>query len=189
MSADRSETEVKLRFESAAAALDALRPLGLEPRVERTFEDNVLYDREHEPLEPEGRLLRLRRVGPRAVLTYKAPLAEASTKHKVRLEEETVVEDPESLGRILEALGFRPGYRYQKYRTEFALGDLHVCLDETPLGCFVELEGAPDSIDRAAERMGVGPGDYITATYGELHRLHAEERGEEPGDLLMDEGR
>ena len=185
MSGERSETEIKLRFDSAADALERLRPLGLELRVARTFEDNVLYDRDRDPLESSGKLLRLRRVGPRAVLTFKAPKTGADGRYKVRLEEETDVDDPDSMIRILEALGFSPSYRYQKYRTEFALDDLHVCLDETPLGCFVELEGPPDSIDRTAARLGIEADAYITETYAELHERHAAERGEKPGELLL----
>ena len=87
---------------------------------------------------------------------------------------------------MLEGLGFRPIYRYQKYRTLFEVGDLHVCLDETPLGCYVELEGPPDQIDRAAEVMGMPRERYVLETYRELQEKHAMEHGIEAGDLVFD---
>jgi len=188
MDGSRHETEIKLRFGSAAEALSRLRPLGPSLIEGRTFEDNLLLDREREPLTPQDKLLRLRRFGGRSLLTFKAPV-EGSSRHKVRVEEETGVDDSESMKRILSELGFSPCFRYQKYRTVFGLEDLHVCLDETPLGCFLELEGAPEAIDRAAARLGFDTADYIRESYGELHEQAAREAGVEPGDMLLPETR
>ena len=74
----------------------------------------------------------------------------------------------------------------EKYRTLFEIGDLHVCLDETPLGCFVELEGPADQIDRAATVLGVSQEQYVLETYRELQEKDAMERGVEAGDLVFD---
>lgn len=180
------ETEIKLRFGSVAEARGRLEPLGLKLVEERAFEDNVLFDRKQDPLAPAGKLLRLRRYGNRALLTYKAP-APASSRYKVRMEEETDVAEPRAFERILAGLGFSPVYRYQKHRTVYALGTLQICLDETPLGCFVELEGAPQAIDDTAARLGFGLNDYIVDSYRELHLRAAQSRGEKAGDMLMPE--
>jgi len=185
MERSRTETEIKLRFESPEAALRCLDGLGGRLIQPREFEDNIVYDRDGNPLKAAGRLLRLRRSGQTALLTYKAPVA-GDHRHKVRQEEETVVEDPAAVEALLEGLGFRPIYRYQKYRTLFEVGDLHVCLDETPLGCYVELEGPPDQIDRAAEVMGMPRERYVLETYRELQEKHAMEHGIEAGDLVFD---
>jgi adenylate cyclase class 2 len=180
------ETEIKLRFGSVAEARERLEPLGLTLLAARAFEDNVLFDRKQEPLAPAGKLLRLRRFGDRALLTYKAP-AFGSGRYKVRREEETHVAEPQAFERILDGLGFAPVYRYQKHRTIYALDALQICLDETPLGCFVELEGTPAAIDDTAARLGFGLDDYIVDSYRDLQTRAARERGEEAGDMLMPE--
>jgi adenylate cyclase class 2 len=185
MERSRHETEIKLRFDSPEAALRCLEGLGGRLIQQREFEDNMVYDRDIDPLKSAGKLLRLRRSGKTALLTFKAPVA-GDHRHKVRQEEETVVEDPDAVEALLEGLGFRPIYRYQKYRTLFEVGDLHVCLDETPLGCYVELEGPPDQIDRAAEAMGMPRDRYVLETYRELQEKHALEHGIEAGDLVFD---
>lgn len=184
MERSRRETEIKLHFESPEAALRCLEGLGGRLIQPREFEDNIVYDRDLDPLKPAGKLLRLRRSGTTALLTYKAPVA-GDHRHKVRQEEETVVEDPDAVEALLEGLGFRPIYRYQKYRTLFEVGDLHVCLDETPLGCYVELEGPPDQIDQAADAMGMPRERYVLETYRELQEKHALEHGIEAGDLVF----
>jgi len=183
MGASRLETEIKLRFPSPEAAADCLRAASASLVSPREREDNVLYDRGSE-LARGGRALRLRRAGGRAILTWKGPVP-GSHVHKVRIERETDVEAPEVMDEILRELGLVPSYRYEKYRTTFSLDRVTLCLDETPLGCFVELEGDGDEIDRVARRLGFAPEDYIRASYRELHRNAVAAGDARPGDLLL----
>jgi adenylate cyclase class 2 len=186
MQGSTTEIEVKLRFDSPDSARERIRQLGADLLQPREFEDNVVFDRERDPLGPAGTLLRLREFGDLASLTLKARARGQKGRYKVRDEHETTVGDPGATRRILEHLGYRPCYRYQKYRTVFVLGNLHICLDETPIGCFVELEGPPEEIDRTAERLGFPPDQYILGSYRDLH-IEAQRRQEvPPGDLLME---
>jgi adenylate cyclase class 2 len=178
------ETEVKLPFASPAEAEARLVSIGARRESGREFEDNVLYDLPGDELRLSGRLLRLRQVGGRAILTFKAPVP-GEHRHKVRVEHETSVDRPDAVARMLEGLGYAPRYRYQKYRTAFALGGLEIALDETPIGCFVELEGEPEAIDRIAWRLGFEVSQYVLATYRQLQEQLVAERGVEPGDLVF----
>ena len=189
MERSRREVEVKLPFESTSEARQKLAALGAELIHDRRFEDNLLYDREGAPLASAGKLLRLRRDGPRALLTYKAPVPGRHV-HKVRLEEETELADADAMERVLDGLGYVPVYRYQKFRTLLELDGVHICLDETPIGCYVELEGEPEGIDRLAARLGFGPDRYVVESYLELHAKQAAARGEPRGDMVFeaDEG-
>jgi adenylate cyclase class 2 len=118
------------------------------------------------------------------VLTLKTPV-QGEFRHKVRNEDETTVGDAGATAQLLHNLGFTPYWRYQKYRTVYTLGDLAICLDETPIGCFVELEGPPEQIDAAAERLGFTPDQYVRETYRTLHERDAQRRGDPIGDLLL----
>lgn len=180
------EVEIKLRFDTAAEARKRLEALGARLVHERSHETNVLYERAADPLKPRGKALRLRRVGDRTVLTYKAEVS-GEHRHKVRIEEETEVADAGATERLLDGLGFRPAWRYEKYRTEFVLDALQICLDETPLGCFVELEGEPDAIDRVAARLGFSVEQYVRDSYRRLHERAEGIRGRQAGDLVFDE--
>jgi adenylate cyclase class 2 len=161
------ETEVKLPFASAREARERLERLPARVVEERTFEDNVIFDRDERPLAEAGQLLRLRRFGARAWLTMKSPVP-GRHRHKVREEHETPVADPDATARILERLGFAPVWRYQKYRTCYEHEGLAICLDETPIGCFVELEGPAQAIDRTAHELGFGIEQYVLESYLEL---------------------
>lgn len=180
----RRETEIKLAFSSPEDARRTLASAGAVPSHEREFEDNVLYDSEDRRLFREGRVLRLRRFGTDALVTFKGP-PEGDGRHKVRQESEVRVSDGDEAARILEGVGFRPCYRYQKYRSTFDLPGVHVALDETALGTFIELEGDPSAIDRAAAALGRGPHDYLKDTYRELQEKHAASGGLPAGDLLF----
>jgi adenylate cyclase class 2 len=184
MSASR-ETEVKLPFESARAAREALDAAGARLEMPRTFEDNRIYDRPDGSLERDGVVLRVRRDDRGGCVTFKGPV-EGEHRHKVRVEHETTVGDPEAAHRLFEGLGYRVVWRYQKYRTTYRLGAVEVMLDETPIGCWVELEGAPEAIDRAAATLGVVPEDYVTETYRDLALRHAREHGVPLADLVFE---
>jgi len=184
MGKSSKENEIKLAFPSTTHARRALTNAGARESRARRFEDNVVFDRDDRTLMRTGRVLRVRRDGKRVVLTLKTPV-EGTHPHKLRNEFETEVADQGAVTRILTELGFAPSYRYQKYRTSFALDGVDAELDETPIGTFVELEGAPDAIDRAAAALGASSGDYILATYRELHELDAARRGVPAGDLLL----
>jgi hypothetical protein len=57
------------------------------------------------------------------------------------------------------------------------LDTVEAAVDETPLGTFVELEGLPDDVDRAAAALGARPEDFIRASYRELQENEAAARG------------
>ncbi len=179
------EIEIKLRFDSAAAARERLEGIGATESKPRQLEDNFVLDREDGSLKREDRVLRVRKTGGQAVLTLKVPVA-GEHVHKVRDEYETTIGDAATTLSLLGRLGFTPSWRYQKYRTGYALGDLSICIDETALGCYVELEGPEDQIDGAARQLGFTTAEYVRASYGELCRREAERRGLPAADMLIE---
>ena len=178
------ENEIKLAFPSPETAVRRLLDAGAREIHARAFEDNTLFDFAQRPLTESGRLLRLRDFGGASVLSFKAPVL-GEHRHKVKIEHETAVADPEALRSSLLALGFEVVYRYQKYRAIYALDGVLAALDETSLGTFVELEGAPDDVDRAAAALGSRPSEFIRATYRELQEVDAAARGVVAGDTLL----
>ncbi len=180
-----NETEVKIRIGDAATASQRLRSQGFTESVPRLFESNTIYDTVEGRLKEGGMLLRLRQVGGKAVITWKGP--EIPSAHKSRPEIETTVGSHQDFHRILEAVGFRPVFSYQKYRTEFqpqgAAGV--VTLDETPIGNFLELEGDGDWIDTAAAGLGFSASDYVLQSYARLYLVDCESRGVAPSHMLF----
>jgi adenylate cyclase, class 2 len=158
------ETEVKLRIASAGAARELLRRIGAVPARERHFEDNVLLDDESGSLRASGSVLRLRRTPHGSVLTFKGP-RQIEEGLKSREERETAVEDPEEVLAILLRLGFRPRFRYQKYRETWTHGGQEIEVDETPIGVFLEIEGDRAGIHAVARDLGFSPADYVGESY------------------------
>ncbi len=164
------ETEVKIRFERGAeAARELIEHHGfalLEPRI---LESDQVFDRGAAELRLADQLLRLRRSGPRAIVTYKGPAARA--RYKSREEIEFEVSDAPAFELVLERLGYSSRFRYEKYRTKFSgAGEPGiVTIDETPIGVFLELEGPADWIDRTADLLGFGQLEYLTASYAALY--------------------
>lgn len=187
MSGSIREIEVKIAFDSADEARRRIEDLAPKVSQSRTFEDNILYDLPGDELKAQGKVLRIRRVGDRAWLTYKEKIPSAAgSRHTERIERESGISHPDAVAGALEGLGFRIAYRYQKYRAMYRLPDLDICLDETPIGCFVELEGEPLRIDQVAERLGKSEADYIRRNYRTLHAERAAARGEAPGNMVFD---
>ena len=139
------------------------------------FEENTLYRGGR--LELEGCALRLRRVGTRAILTFKQRLpSESSIKHQQ--EEETEVTDAEAAHAILTALGFRPALVYEKRRTRFDLGTAEIVIDDLPFGLFMEIEAAEREITRVEALLGIEDLPAVMETYPMLTaRLGKDRKG------------
>lgn len=138
------------------------------------FEENTLYA--GHGLDPQSRVLRLRRVGGRAVFTYKEKDRTASAVKRQR-EEETEVADAGALAAILEALGYRPALVYEKRRETWRAAGAEVVLDELPFGLFVEIEGEEEAILRAEELLGLSAAEAEHASYPELTARLGRDRG------------
>ncbi|HLK21265.1 MAG TPA: class IV adenylate cyclase [Bryobacteraceae bacterium] len=180
------EIEIKLRLTAGVPRVRRmLRELGFRIAQARSHETNVLFDHPKDPLGKQGKLIRIRRVGRDAVLTYKGP--SKSSRFKKREELEIHVSDADTLQTIFQHLGYQPVFRYEKYRTEYVKGSEtgKVLLDETPIGNFLELEGPPRWIDATARMLGFLKSDYITQSYGYLHMLHCREHGIERKNMLF----
>jgi adenylate cyclase class 2 len=138
----------------------------------------------------------------RQILTFKRPTAQqlaaptdrypAPGSHKVRDEIEAQVIDSDNLIKIFEGLGMRGWFRYEKYRTTYQLPaaktwarGLLIELDETPIGTFVELEGPPHAIDRAANELGYTKSNYILTNYLSLYAEDCRRKGEQPENMLF----
>ena len=160
------EIEIKFRVADLPALRRKLRSAGFREITPRTHELNALYDLPGQKLRKRGQMLRLRKYGRRWTLTHKAKSQDA--RHKTRVELETAVDNGEQMDTILRALGFSPSFRYEKYRAEWSDGRGHVLVDETPIGDFGEIEGAPRWIDATACALGLRPANYITQTYAPM---------------------
>ncbi len=165
MSSPKStESEIKLRLESPEAGRRALLRLGARLITPRHLEDNQLYDDAAGSYAASGCVVRLRRTPGAALLTFKGRKS-VSEGVKSREELETGVGDADVAARILAGLGLLPSFRYQKYREGYAHGGLCIELDETPVGVFLELEGAPPEIHATAAALGYRRDEYVTDSY------------------------
>ena len=160
------EIEIKFVVADPNVLQTALMGLGFRCATPATHEVNNLYDLPGQKLRKKGELLRLRKYGKQWTLTHKARAT--AGKHKSRVELETVVSNGPQMQEILLALGYRPVFVYEKFRSEWSDGKGHVVIDHTPLGNIAEIEGAPRWIDRTAAALGVMPAAYITKSYAEL---------------------
>lgn len=158
-----------------------LEKAGFQETRPRAFERNEVFDTTALDLRAGRKLLRLREYGGLNILTYKGPPEPGP--HKTREEIETKVADAGALRQLLDRLGYRVVFRYEKYRAEYAAESGVAVVDETPIGVFIELEGDPFWIDATTVRLGYQPSDYVTASYGSLYFSWCAERGVEPSHM------
>ncbi len=179
------EREVKLRFDSAEAAREAILAAGATPLRCRRLQEDALLDDTGETLRQRRCVLRVRVESGKSLLTFKGPVQPSPVK--VREEIETIVGDGETMMRCLEALGYAVWFRYQKYREEFALNDVVIAIDETPIGVFVEVEGGEQGILEVTRALGRSAEDFVLDSYRALFMAHRRANGQPDSDMLFDE--
>ena len=162
------EKKFRLTKRQRDAVLKRLPEVGANLEGEE-FEENTLYS--GEALSDGTCVLRLRRVGARATLTYKKRIPTSSAiKHQ--REEETGVGDPEAMEAILEALGFTPALVYEKRRQTWRLGKTEIVIDVLPFGLFMEIEGRAIEIKAVERKLGLKGLRAEHATYPQLAKKH-----------------
>lgn len=207
------EIEIKLKVEDLAAIEIRLRRLRVREIVPRVHESNALYDTPQSALRRRGQLIRVRMEQPGAnfgrkstkesvagILTYKGPprptskhpkangRSKSRSRFKIKEEAEVSFTGSVEMERILRAMGLQPSFRYEKFRTTYVLPDvpnLKIELDETPVGNYLELEGSPAGIDRAARLLGFTRDQYKKESYGALYLAECRRLGRKPGNMLF----
>ncbi len=179
------EREIKLVFRDPEEARRAILAAGATPLRGRRLQEDCLLDTPDEQLHRRRCVLRVRLECGKTLLTFKGPVQVAPMK--LREELETIVGDGLLLLRVLEELGFRVWFRYQKYREEFAREDVTVAIDETPVGTFVEIEGSEHGIQEMAAALARKPDDYVLDSYRGLFVKHCERHGLPVTDMLFEE--
>ncbi len=168
------EKKYRLTEDERVRVVERLREVGAEFRGEE-FEENTLYA--GGIINLKNCVLRLRRVGGIAILTYKERFASSSAiKHQ--REDETRVENAEALAAILEALGYSPAIIYEKRRATWRVAETEVVIDELPFGLFLEIEGAEQAIVEAEDLLNLSEAEAEMNTYPQLTQKHGRKNGE-----------
>ena len=177
------EIEIKFALKDRNALVRRLHEIGAQRLYAETFEDNIVLDRRGE-LRTKGALLRVRKFGRYALATFKGPLAfEGGVK--MRDEVQTGVESFELAIQLFDSLGYKPVFRYQKFREVWRIREVEVVLDRTPIGDYFEIEGPLDVIRGVAEELGMNMDAGIRQSYADLYRQHRRTRGDLPENMVF----
>ncbi|HEX2270877.1 MAG TPA: class IV adenylate cyclase [Pyrinomonadaceae bacterium] len=169
------EKKYRLTQEQRDVVVQRLREAGAQVVRGEEFEENTIYS--GAALRRETSVLRLRRVGERALLTFKERFPSSSAiKHQ--REEETEVADAEAMAAILEVLGFTPALVYEKRRTTWHFGNVEVVIDELSFGLFMEIEGDEKEIEAAERELGLDAFPAEHSPYPQLAEKHGRRVGE-----------
>src|SRR4051794_41092054 len=165
MSHSSHEIEIKLAVPDAPSARRLLRNAGFRVTRSRVFEANTIFDTPAGTLRKASKLLRIRTAGRIATLTYKGvpELGRVKSREEIELE----IPDADTMTLIVGRLGYRPVFRYEKYRTEFAQPRRAgvAVVGGTPGGGVLGLGGAGGGGGRAAGLLGVSEGGGFSARY------------------------
>jgi len=177
------EIEVKFALRDRTALVTRMVQAGAKRLYAETFEDNIVLDRRGE-LRTRGALLRVRKFGKYVIATYKGPMS-IEGGIKSREEVQTGVESFELAINLFESLGFRPVFRYQKFREVWRLKEVEIVLDRTPIGEFFEIEGPIEVIRTVAAGLGMNMDDAIRSTYADLYRQFRRTRADLPENMVF----
>jgi adenylate cyclase class 2 len=178
-----TEIEVKFALRERGELVRKLHELGGQRLYPETFEDNIVLDRRGE-LRTKGALLRVRKFGRYSLATFKGPMAiEGGVKS--REEVQTGVESFELAIQLFDSLGYKPVFRYQKFREVWRVRDVEVVLDRTPIGDYFEIEGPLDVIRSLAAELGMNMDHAIRQTYADLYRQARRTRADLPENMVF----
>lgn len=166
---EQLEVEVKFYLADIEAMRTDILALGARSNG-RVFETNIRYDDKNNSLIKQKSLLRLRQ-DEKTTLTFKSRPPVKSKAFKIYKELEVEVSEFETMGQILEALGYQPAQKYEKWRETITLGQTSFCLDNMPNGNFLEIEGPQEEIRHYALQLGLSWHKRILFNYLEIFEI------------------
>ncbi len=141
------------------------------------FEENLLFGNEY--LKQIEGLIRIRKTENKNTLTFKQYVSDSAGVKK-HLELESIVESPDEVAKIVEALSFELRMVYEKRRKTWKFREVEVVLDELPFGLFMEIEGTNMHIAEAEMFLGADEFEVEPKTYPYLTK----ELGKRFGDRI-----
>jgi adenylate cyclase class 2 len=182
------EIEVKFRVEDPEKIVEKLHGLGAK-KVDSGFESNIVFDKDGElpdsKLLDSRKLLRIRSYDGNADITFKKEVSRE--KFNVREENIVIIDSFDKGKKLLEALGFKPWWRYEKKRQTWEYDGTGILVDEVPIGNFVEIEGPEDKIEEIAKKLGLDMKDSIKKSYLEVFSDYCKEQGIPFSDMVFKE--
>lgn len=175
------ETEIKFYVKDFASYRKIIDEIGAK-KESPIFEDNIVFDNEKGSLFEKRCLLRLRK-SDRTTLTFKKPVEKS--RYKVMEEHEIEVSDFKETQKILNMLGYKKVFRYQKRREIYQLVNVLILLDETPIGNFIEIEGEKEGIERILPMLKLDIKEGTSKNYMELYSDYCKKKGIKSKDMVF----
>lgn len=131
---NNKEIEVRFIIKDLPRFIEVMNRVGASCIHSRYLEINELFDTPDKELNKNFQILRLR-TDWKQKITYKRALT-----FNIRDEIEFEVSNIDAARAMIKALGYERYFLFEKYRTTFAWQGAVITIDETALGCFVEIE-------------------------------------------------
>jgi len=164
------ENELKFRVEDSGLFAARLEALGLSSAGSRRERD-YFYDFRDGSLRKEKITLRLRDLGSSGLMTIKGPCLKS--RFKRRLEVNGALDDPGAARGLLRSCGLVERFGKEKIRTEYKYHGAVICVDRLPfIGEYVEIEGSPAAVTRAAADLGLDMNTGLKDTYDGLFKIY-----------------
>lgn len=146
------ETEVKILEVNVAGIQKKLRKLGAK-KVEECIIHERIFDFKDKPF-PRGTLFRVRHHGNRTEVTFKTNPTGGS-KFLEHDEYQTIVQDFDTMCKILQLAGLIITNDRQKKRISYVLGKIKFEIDKYPtIPAYMEVEGTRKDIVNALKKLG-----------------------------------
>ncbi len=163
------EIEAKMSLHDPAALEARLTAVGAES-LGIVLETNTYFDTTRADLMSTDQGLRIRvredhSGNVSATITHTGPRAHGRLKS--RLEAECGIDDPRAMAEVLQGLGYRPTFNFEKVRSSWRLDECAVEIDTLPqLGSFLEIEGPTDTaVMSVRARAGMAEVPLIRSSY------------------------
>ena len=133
------------------------------------------------------RILRTPEGAVQATMDWKGPTS-FDRGYKVREELSFPIGDPDGFAHVLERLGFRVTHAIDRDIEMYEVPGGHARIERYPrMDVLVEVEGAPETIERAIEATGIPRERFTTERLTEFAARYAQRTGQQPS--LSDVGR